>query len=383
MAEAQLREYHPTLRDQIAIWLMGDSRPSVARRNFVEGLLGSSGLGTKGISLSDLTPFGAPFAVQDAKRSFDNGAYGSAALDLAGLLPAGAALRAIKHVRKAVKPLEDVLADAFGGTSERAADGAVRAAERSRKLEKTGLIRAMQWAGRSPDEIRRALADLDAAEVYRGTQPRLPAAEMPRFVDDLPSFDEATVAERVRAAHETPSAVLDDWNSRAATDYPDYAALLDKHQLKYYEDGPAKWVGPLGLYHGPTVTQSYGWLTNPRNKRIRNDERVREAHKPLQHAAVRNLPGYTKSQAPSILLDGRSNVKGTQHYKATQVQREPGGGSVGAELPVTARGLDETGALSPEGRHQAMMEILQYLKFHGHRSVTPTLIPGNRRKPKK
>lgn len=381
MAQAQASAYNPTLRDQIAIWLLGDGRPSVARRNFVEGLLGSSGSGTKGGSLSDFTPAGILFSAQDAKRSFDNGAYGSAAWDAVGALPAGVVAGAVKKARNAARPLEDVIAKAFGGTLERASEAAARAAERSSRLEKTGLIRALQRAGRSPDEIRRALTEFDAANAYRETQPRLPPAETPRSIDASPAFDDAAATERVRAAHEMP-AVATDSRAGGAVDIRAYAEMLDNPPYNYYENGPTKWLGPLGGRQGPTITQSYGWLTDPRRKHLRDPDTIQEAHKLPQFAVFEGTPGYNMNDAPSILMTGPSNVKGTQHYWATQAQREPGGGTAGAELPIIAKSLDESGALPPWANDQTMREVIQYLIYLKMKSDTPTRIPGNRKKPK-
>lgn len=95
LSRQELRAYDPTWRDSIANWLMtrgpGDAghrpgyQPSLARQNFVSGLMGSTGFGTTGIGLADLTPLGIVFEVQEALQEGD---YKRAAL---GLLP-GAAL---------------------------------------------------------------------------------------------------------------------------------------------------------------------------------------------------------------------------------------------------------------------------------------------------
>src|SRR5581483_7367478 len=60
----EVSSYDPTWRDRLGAWLMGDSI-SNARRDFVSGLLGSTGLGTAGPGLIDLTPAGIPLAVQE------------------------------------------------------------------------------------------------------------------------------------------------------------------------------------------------------------------------------------------------------------------------------------------------------------------------------
>jgi hypothetical protein len=95
-----LQPYYPTWRDRLASMLMGDNRASPERRNFVQGLLGSSGLGDTGMSLVDATPLGGLLAAQgDAQR----GNYGMAGVnaamaavpfgpELGGLLREGSAL---------------------------------------------------------------------------------------------------------------------------------------------------------------------------------------------------------------------------------------------------------------------------------------------------
>lgn len=54
---ASLRPYQPSLRDRLAAMLMGESK-SAERHNFVEGLMGSTGLGSTGPGLIDFVPGG-------------------------------------------------------------------------------------------------------------------------------------------------------------------------------------------------------------------------------------------------------------------------------------------------------------------------------------
>lgn len=68
---AELRAYEPTWRDRLARVLMGDGRASPERRAIVEGLTGSSGLGTTGMGLVDVTPAGVPLAAQEAAQGGD------------------------------------------------------------------------------------------------------------------------------------------------------------------------------------------------------------------------------------------------------------------------------------------------------------------------
>ena len=82
---ATLKPYEPTLRDRIANWMLGNERSLFEREKFVEGLLGSRGLGTTGLSLADVTPAGMAFGAEEAAREGD---YKGAAM---AVLPMGAA----------------------------------------------------------------------------------------------------------------------------------------------------------------------------------------------------------------------------------------------------------------------------------------------------
>lgn len=80
LVQPELRSYQPTMRDRLAQMLMGDTRPSPEKRSFIQGLLGSSGLGNTGMGLVDFTPAGIPMQVQEASREGD---YQGAALAMA------------------------------------------------------------------------------------------------------------------------------------------------------------------------------------------------------------------------------------------------------------------------------------------------------------
>jgi hypothetical protein len=101
---AELRPYEPTWRDRLANVLMGDGRSS-ARQQFVEGLLGSRGLGQTGMGLVDVTPFGIPLAVQESRQSFDQGSPVSGLLGAMAVLPAAkpAALAAKAATQEAAR----------------------------------------------------------------------------------------------------------------------------------------------------------------------------------------------------------------------------------------------------------------------------------------
>jgi hypothetical protein len=82
-----LTAYEPSLGQRIAGLLFGDERPSPERRRLVEGLLGSNSAGDTGVGLLDLTPAGAPLAIDRAQREARGGNYGGAALEAIGAIP--------------------------------------------------------------------------------------------------------------------------------------------------------------------------------------------------------------------------------------------------------------------------------------------------------
>ncbi len=106
---AELRSYSPTIRERIAQALFGEERPSVAKRNFVEGLLGRGGANSA-VGLADFTPFGAVFGGQEGGRSADRGDWVGAVAGAAGAIPAvGGALKpAVKAGGVVVRPYKNV-----------------------------------------------------------------------------------------------------------------------------------------------------------------------------------------------------------------------------------------------------------------------------------
>lgn len=71
MVAGGLRPYEPSWRDRIASWMIGDERPSAIKRQFVQGLMGSTGVGTTGMGLADLAPGGQILGAQEAAREGD------------------------------------------------------------------------------------------------------------------------------------------------------------------------------------------------------------------------------------------------------------------------------------------------------------------------
>ncbi|MGD9562997.1 MAG: RHS repeat-associated core domain-containing protein [Pyrinomonadaceae bacterium] len=104
----------------------------------------------------------------------------------------------------------------------------------------------------------------------------------------------------------------------------------------------------------------------------------KDAHHTIQHAAVKNLPGYSKNAAPGVHLPGPPNLAGTPHNIATSVQRQRGGGTYGAERRIGYKALRKAGLSRSEARN-AINKADAYFGGLGVNKTTPTRIPGNRR----
>lgn len=90
-----------------------------------------------------------------------------------------------------------------------------------------------------------------------------------------------------------------------------------------------------------------------------------EAHHIIQDAAAKNIPGYSKRDAPTIHLDGSSKTKGTEHNLATETQnnrRSLGdGGNYGSERRVAYRSLRAAGLTKVEAK-QAVRKADDYFQ---------------------
>ena len=129
-------------------------------------------------------------------------------------------------------------------------------------------------------------------------------------------------------------------------------------------------VGGNDSKSGSKATGTYGDLVSSGQK---------DAHHIIQDAAVRDISGYNRMDAPAIQLDGPSNVVGTEHYYATITQRKNGGGTYGAERGIAYMSLRKAG-LSVDDAKAAVRGADDY--FMGQLGLTldsPTRTPGNRR----
>lgn len=105
-----------------------------------------------------------------------------------------------------------------------------------------------------------------------------------------------------------------------------------------------------------------------------------DAHHIIQDASVRHLPGYSKTAAPTVSLKGRANVPGSEHYKATAVQRVGAysNGTYAGERRLAYRALRSAGVDRNESK-QIIREADNYFNSINVNGQTKTVKPGNRR----
>ena len=109
-----------------------------------------------------------------------------------------------------------------------------------------------------------------------------------------------------------------------------------------------------------------------------SDAKARDAHHIIQDAAVRDVPGYSKRDAPAIRLEGSSSTVGSEHYTATQVQRQRGGGTYAAERRIGYKAMREAGL--PEDLARQAIEVAdRYFGGLGLTPSSPTRTPGGRK----
>ena len=105
----------------------------------------------------------------------------------------------------------------------------------------------------------------------------------------------------------------------------------------------------------------------------------KDAHHIIQDAAVKDIEGYNKGSAPAIQLEGPSNQVGTEHYIATTVQRQGGGGTYGQERGIAYKALRKAGFSIEESKAYVRYADNYFMGELGLTLDSPTRIPGNRK----
>ncbi len=85
------------------------------------------------------------------------------------------------------------------------------------------------------------------------------------------------------------------------------------------------------------------------------------------------------SRAPGEQLEGPSTKIGSEHYKATRVQDESGGGTYGSERRIGYKALRRAGKTPEEARAAIERADKYFIDELGWSKTTPLKRPGNRR----
>src|SRR5215213_2117569 len=93
-------------------------------------------------------------------------------------------------------------------------------------------------------------------------------------------------------------------------------------------------------------------------------------HLIVMHSAVRSCAGYDRHEAPSILMDGSSIVRETEHGRAVTAQLTRRHDTLGEAIEAGIFGLSAAG-LSKGIRRQARAACEDY--FYNRLSLTPGL----------
>jgi hypothetical protein len=79
-------------------------------------------------------------------------------------------------------------------------------------------------------------------------------------------------------------------------------------------------------------------------------------------------------------LKGPSTLRGSEHYNATLVQRQPGGGTYGDERQIALLALQAAGYTIEDALATIERADRHFKDKLGICDSTPTRIPGNRKK---
>jgi RHS repeat-associated protein len=146
-----------------------------------------------------------------------------------------------------------------------------------------------------------------------------------------------------------------------------------------YAPNPVGWVDPLGLAKcRPCPADCAKILSQAGREYGRHDEVSKDSHHIIQNAAVKGISDYDENAAPAIQLSGPSSKVGSEHYIATQSQRQKGvGGTYAAERMVAYRAMRRAGLSTEEARCH-IMHSDSYFSSLGVGGSTVTRMPGNR-----
>ncbi|MEK7893027.1 RHS repeat-associated core domain-containing protein, partial [Burkholderia contaminans] len=146
-----------------------------------------------------------------------------------------------------------------------------------------------------------------------------------------------------------------------------------------YAPNPLGWIDPIGLAKCRPCPDDCAQILSDSGRGYGAYKDVDpDSHHIIQDAAARNLPDYSRRLAPAVQLSGPSYERGSEHYIATRVQEQAGGGTYAAERRIGYKALRRAGLSSAEARCHIMRADAHFAEL-GVGSDTPLRIPGNRR----
>jgi len=162
----------------------------------------------------------------------------------------------------------------------------------------------------------------------------------------------------------------------------DPIGLLGNANIYFYAPSSAKFVDPLGLAPFkpcPCVCKNILAKMQANGREYGSYTAVPpDSHHIIQNAAAQNIPGYSRSKAPAVQLGGKSTTIGSEHYIATQVQRQAGGGTYAAERRIGYKAIRKAGLSEEESKCLFLMHVDPHFNGLSVSGSSPTRIPGNR-----
>ncbi|WP_196251742.1 RHS repeat-associated core domain-containing protein, partial [Burkholderia glumae] len=148
-----------------------------------------------------------------------------------------------------------------------------------------------------------------------------------------------------------------------------------------YAPNPLGWIDPLGLARCRCNCEQVladmranGRAYGPKS------ETPADGHHIIQHASVpEGTVGYSYGGAPAVQLEGPSTRVGSEHYAATTVQRQAGGGTYAAERRIGYKAIRRAGLSSQEARCLITKHVDPYFEKLGFTGDSPMRTVKNRR----